>query len=159
MTYIWLGVAILAVIVEAITVQMVAIWFAPAALIAMVSNLLGAPVWLQVMIFVLISALCVAFLYKKLRKNIHDNCAKTNLDAIIGSTAIVENEIPPQGLGRVKVRGMSWQAYCEEGAKVGEHLIVTAIDGVTLKCVKSSNQTYASQGPVEATPEKHMMYK
>ena len=72
MTYIWLGVAILAVIVEAITVQMVAIWFAPAALIAMVSNLLGAPVWLQVMIFVLISALCVAFLYKKLRKNIHD---------------------------------------------------------------------------------------
>ena len=59
----------------------------------------------------------------------------------------------------MKVRGMSWQAYCEEGAKVGEHLTVTAIDGVTLKCVKSSNQTYASQGPVEATPEKHMMYK
>lgn len=70
MVYFWLIVAVLAVIAEALTVQMVAIWFAPAALVAMVSAIFGAPLMVQLVLFVAVAALCVAFLYKKLRKNI-----------------------------------------------------------------------------------------
>ena len=92
MVYIWLIVAVLAVVAEAVTVQMVAIWFAPAALIAMLGAIFGAPLALQIVLFVLVSALCVVFLYKKLRKNIAEDCGKTNLDALIGATAKVETE-------------------------------------------------------------------
>lgn len=134
MTYIWLIVAVLAIIAEAVTVQMVAIWFAPAALIAMLGAVFGAPLWLQITLFVLVSALCVVFLYKKLRKNIADDCEKTNLDALIGTLAKVETEIPPDGVGRVTVRGNSWQAACSGGAPVGAHVRVLSIDGVTLIC-------------------------
>lgn len=134
MTYIWLIVAVLAIIAEAVTVQMVAIWFAPAALIAMLGAVFGASLWLQITLFMLVSALCVVFLYKKLRKNIADDCEKTNLDALIGTLAKVETEIPPDGVGRVTVRGNSWQAACSGGAPVGAHVRVLSIDGVTLIC-------------------------
>ena len=134
MTYIWLIVAVLAIIAEAVTVQMVAIWFAPAALIAMLGAVFGASLWLQITLFVLVSALCVVFLYKKLRKNIADDCEKTNLDALIGTLAKVDTEIPPDGVGRVTVRGNSWQAACSGGAPVGAHVRVLSIDGVTLIC-------------------------
>ena len=73
MVYIWLIVAFLAVVAEAVTVQMVAIWFAPAALVAMLGAIFGAPLALQIVLFVLVSALCVVFLYKKLRKNIAED--------------------------------------------------------------------------------------
>ncbi len=134
MTYIWLIVAVLSIIAEAVTVQMVAIWFAPAALIAMLGAVFGASLWLQITLFMLVSALCVVFLYKKLRKNIADDCEKTNLDALIGTLAKVETEIPPDGVGRVTVRGNSWQAACSGGAPVGAHVRVLSIDGVTLIC-------------------------
>lgn len=134
MIYIWLVVAISAIIVEAATVQMVAIWFAPAALVAMVSAIFGVPLVVQIALFVAVAALCVAFLYKKLRKNIADDCGKTNLDAIIGMTAKVETEIPADGVGRVTVKGISWQAACPGGAPVGAHVRVLSIDGVTLIC-------------------------
>lgn len=134
MIYIWLVVAISAIVVEAATVQMVAIWFAPAALVAMVSAIFGAPLVVQIALFVAVAALCVAFLYKKLRKNIAEDCGKTNLDAIIGMTAKVETEIPADGVGRVAVKGISWQAACPGGAPKDAHVRILSIDGVTLNC-------------------------
>ena len=134
MTMIWLGVAVAALIVEAITAQLAAIWFVPSALIALVLDLVGAPLWLQITVFTVVSAFCVAVLYRKLRRNIAAKCEKTNLDALIGATAKVEEAIPGDGVGRVSVRGISWKATCTQYAAVGENVRILAIDGVTLHC-------------------------
>ncbi len=133
----WLIVAVLAVIAEACTAQLVAIWFAPAALVALVASWCGMPVVGQVILFVAVSALLIVFLYRKLRRNIADKCEKTNLDALVGAKAKVEEAIPADGYGRVKIRGVSWKAYCKEAADVGETLNVESIDGVTLICRKA----------------------
>lgn len=69
MVYVWLIVAVLAVIAEALTVQMVAIWFAPAALVAMVSAIFGAPLMVQLVLFVALRHFVWRFCTK--------NCAKT----------------------------------------------------------------------------------
>ncbi len=148
MTYIWLIVAVLAVIFEAVTVQMVAIWFAPAALVSMLAAALGAPLWLQIVLFICISALCVVFLYRKLRRNIDETCEKTNLDALIGLTVRVESDIPSDGCGRVLVKGISWKACCSGGAAQGETVRILRIDGVTLCCERippknAQTHTYA----------------
>ena len=134
MTYIWLGIIILAIIAEAATVQMVAIWFAPAALVSLISLYLGAPVWLQVALFLITAALCIAFLYRKLKKNISKGYTKTNIDAVIGSKAVAEVDIPGGGIGRVKVRGISWQACSEVDVQKGDTVKVLSVDGVTLIC-------------------------
>ncbi len=134
MNFIWLGIIILALIAEALTVQMVAIWFAPAALLALISNLLGAPLGVQISVFIAFAAFCVTVLYGKLRKNIKNTCEKTNIDAIIGAVAIVEEDIDNSGNGRVKIKGVSWKAQSDTPVSVGEKVKVISIDGVTLKC-------------------------
>lgn len=139
----WLIVAVLSVIFEAITVQMAAIWFAPAALIAMLCAIPGAPLWLQIVVFFVVAALCFCFLYRRLRKNIAEKCEKTNLDAIIGLSATVEKAIPHDGCGRVLVKGISWQAVCPGGAEIGEKVCIQSIDGVTLTCSRLTEQAHS----------------
>lgn len=137
MSYVWLGVMIFSLIAEALTVQMIAIWFAPAAFISLVAQLLGAPLWLQIVIFIAVAALCVATLYKKLRKNITEKSEKTNIDALIGEIGFVEEEISMYRNGRIKVKGMSWKAISNETIMEGEMVRVLEVNGVTVKCEKA----------------------
>ena len=137
MSYIWLGVMIFSLVAEALTVQMIAIWFAPAALVSLIAHLLGAPIWLQIVLFIAVAAICVAALYKKLRKNIGEKSEKTNIDALIGEIGFVEEAIPLYHNGRIKVRGMSWKAVSDEPLEIGDMVRVLAVNGVTVKCEKA----------------------
>ena len=134
MSWVWLGVIIFSLVVEALTVQMIAVWFAPAAAVSLVSSLFGAPLWLQIVLFIGVSALCVATLYKRLRDNILNKSEKTNLDALIGEIGFVEEEIPMYKPGRISVKGMSWKAVSDEAIGEGERVRITDINGVTAKC-------------------------
>ena len=144
MSYIWLGVIIFSLIIEALTVQMIAIWFAPAALVSMIVSLLGAPLWLQIILFIAVSALCVATLYKKLKDNIKNKSEKTNIDALIGEIGFVEEEIPMYKPGRVSVKGMSWKAVSDTPLIKGDMVRVLEVNGVTVKCEKASKQNAES---------------
>ena len=55
MTVVWLGATIVLLIVEGLAPGLVSIWFALGALAAMIAAMLGAPIWLQVLWFVLVS--------------------------------------------------------------------------------------------------------
>ena len=132
--YIWLIVAVFAVIAEAMTVQMIAIWFAPAALVALALSACGVSLTIQILTFIIVAAVCVATLYKKLRKSIKDKSEKTNLDAVVGAVAVVEEDIPALGHGRVKLKGISWQATSKTDITAGSRVKVLGIDGVTLSC-------------------------
>lgn len=134
MVYVWLAVTLLAVIAEAMTAQLVAVWFAPAALIALFLAVIGSPVWLQAAVFIAVSVVLILLLYRKLHDNIAKTSEKTNLDAIVGADVKVEEDIPADGFGRVNVKGVSWKAVCDRPAKAGEHVKVESIDGVTLVC-------------------------
>lgn len=133
--YVWLTVLIIAVAAEAATSALIAIWFAPPAVLCMILSLVGVPMAVQIPVFLLLSmALCLLF-YRKIKDNIAKKSEKTNIDALIGKTAVVEEDIMPLSVGRVKVGGMSWSAYCEgDGvfAKKGEYVKIQAINGVKL---------------------------
>lgn len=137
MSYIWLGIMILAIVAEALSVQMIAIWFAPAALVSLVADLLGSPLWLQIVLFIAVAAVCVATLYRKLKKNIKEKSEKTNIDALIGEIGFVEEQIPVYHHGRIKVKGMSWKAVSDEALEAGEMVRVLEVNGVTVKCEKA----------------------
>lgn len=133
--YTWLVVLIIAVAAEAATSALIAVWFAPSAVLCMILSLVGVPMAVQIPVFLLLSmALCLLF-YRRLKENIAKKSEKTNIDALIGKTAVVEEDIMPLSVGRVKVGGMSWSAYCEgDGvfAKKGEYVKIQAINGVKL---------------------------
>ena len=51
----WLGVLVICLIVEGAVPGLVSIWFAFGALVALLTSLLNAPLWLQVTVFLVVS--------------------------------------------------------------------------------------------------------
>ena len=137
--YIWLAIAIISLIAEFSTSGLTTIWFVPSALVSMVLAIFDLPITAQIAAFIVLSALFLIFFYKKLKENIENKSEKTNLDALIGKEALVEDSIPPRGIGRVKVGGISWSAYMKDpkdSIKKGEYVKIIAIDGVKLEVEK-----------------------
>ena len=137
--YAWLIIFVLAILTEASTNALIAIWFAPSALVCMLMSILNIGISIQISAFIIFSLALMLLFYKKLRDNIALKSEKTNLDALIGKTAIVEEDIEPFSVGRVKVGGISWSAYSEyenETLKKGDHVTIKEINGVKVLCEK-----------------------
>ncbi len=133
----WLLLAAILIVIEALTVNLVSIWFALGALSGMIAALLGANVLTQVIIAVVVSviALAVILIFKPFDKFKHKRVQATNSDRVIGQQAVVVGRIDPlEGGGLVRVMGQMWSAVsADDGAiETGEHVIVKGISGVKL---------------------------
>ena len=128
---IWLALLILFVIMEAVTVQLLSTWFAAGALTAMIVNLLGGAVWLQVVVFFTVSIVLLVLLWPMARKHIKAKVVATNADALVGRVCTVTEEIDPVEGGRVKVGDVTWSARSEQGKpiKAGAQVKVLKIQG------------------------------
>ena len=148
MSYIWLAVMIVALIFEAITVQMIALWFVVGAISGMISAYIGASIWVQIIVFLLTSSVSAVLFYKKLHNSIFKTYEKTNIDALIGKEAVAEEDISYLKPGRVKVNGMSWSAYIKKGdeeIKKNDTVRILSIDGVKLLCQKLDENAVTQQ--------------
>lgn len=136
MLYVWIGVLIAAVIIEAATSDFVAIWFFPAALVSLILSLFDVPVWLQILLFVLVGLALVIATRPLCRKFLKVKREKTNAESLIGKTCIVTEEIRNiDEVGEVKVGGLCWSARAEDEERViavGEHVEIVEIKGVKL---------------------------
>ena len=131
----WLVMLVAFVIIEALTAQLVTIWFAVGSLASLISQMLGAEVWLQWLIFVVVSAIVVALTRPLVKKYARPKIQPTNADRCIGQTAVVAEEIDNiAGKGAVRVGGVLWTARSEtdEIIRENEKVTVTKIDGVKL---------------------------
>lgn len=140
MPLVWLGVIILAVILEAITCALVSVWFIPAAVISLILSFFPIPLWVQITVFLACSALLIIFIKGIFKKTLGLSSVATNADAVIGEEAVVTEAIDNiKGYGQVKVKGQIWtaRAYDQEiKYEKGEILNVVAIEGVKLICKK-----------------------
>lgn len=131
--WIWLALAIMFLIVEGVTVSLVSIWFAAGAFAAVVVNLLGGALWLQILVFLAVSAVMLACLRPVFRRFIKPKMVATNADAVIGTTGYVTEDIDNLAAqGRVKLGGMYWTARSTEGLRIstGTQITVDKIEGV-----------------------------
>lgn len=134
---IWIVLAVVLAIVEAMTVGLFTIWFAAGALVASLLSYYGAPFWAQVLVFLLISLLLLYFTKPLALKKLKIGTQKTNTDAILGQVAMVTEEIPPFGTGQVKLSGLIWTAVTMAGSDqlpvpTGTRVKVKRIEGVKL---------------------------
>ena len=132
--YIWLGLMVVFLITEAVcAIHLVSIWFAAGALVAMIAAALGAKMWLQVTLFILVSGALLALLWPMVRKFLRPNLKKTNIDSIIGATGLVTVTIDNmEATGQVKLNGMEWTARSTSGKIIDPHteVKVDRIEGV-----------------------------
>ena len=136
MTAVWLVAMIVLLIVEGMAPGLVSIWFALGALAAMISAMLKAPLWLQVVWFVAVSALSLLLTRPLAKKYVNAHTTPTNADMAIGQDCVVTEEIDNiRGTGAVTVGGKIWTARMDsdgETAAVGEILKTLRIEGVKL---------------------------
>lgn len=131
--FVWLGLLILFSIGEALTVGLTSVWFAVGSLMALVCALLGGSLWLQLPLFVVTSALSMLAFRPLARRFINDRVEPTNVDRIIGTEALVTEEIHNlQGKGAVSIGGLTWSARGEKDDQipVGTLVRVRRIEGV-----------------------------
>ena len=136
MTAVWLVAMIVLLIVEGMAPGLVSIWFALGALAAMISAMLKAPLWLQVVWFVAVSALSLLLTRPLAKKYVNAHTTATNADMAIGRDCVVTEEIDNiRGTGAVTVGGKIWTARMaspDGKAAKGETLRVLRIEGVKL---------------------------
>lgn len=136
MTALWLGAMIVLLIVEALAPGLVSIWFALGALAAMISSMLGAPLWLQLVWFFLVSVVSLLLTRPLAKKYVNGRAVPTNADMAIGKDCVVTETIDNvRGTGAVSVGGKIWTARMaspEGRAEKGTVLRAVRIEGVKL---------------------------
>ena len=105
------------------------------ALVAMVSAIIGVPFWVQVLVWVLASLVCIFFLRPPLLRRMHGKEErKSNADALIGRQGTVIETIPAGGHGYVKIDGDEWRSVSANGTEIakGTTVTVTSRDSIIL---------------------------
>ena len=129
----WLALFILFMIGEGLTVGLTSIWFAAGALAALVCTLVGGPLWLQVTLFIVFSALCLLAVRPMVQKRFNSNVEATNRDRILGAEVMVTEDIHNlQARGAVSIGGLTWSARSEKDVPIpaGTLVRVLRIEGV-----------------------------
>ena len=130
---IWLVLMVIFLVAEALTVSMVSLWFAAGAVVALLLSLLHLQVWVQVVLFFVVSGVLLACLRPMVRRHVAPKIVPTNVDAIVGTRGIVTAEIDNVcAAGQIKVNGMEWSARSTTGEIIPEGTLIRVerIEGV-----------------------------
>ena len=134
-TIVWLGIFLVLLVLEIISLGLTTIWFAGGALAAFAAALLGANIIIQAVLFLVIS-LVLLFVTRPIAvKYFNNNLAKTNVENVIGKTAKVSRQIDNVNrLGEAVLEGETWMARSENNEIIAEGTLVTvvAVEGVKL---------------------------
>lgn len=115
MCFVWLGIFVIAIIVEFATTELVSFWFAGGALFALIASLIpGVPYWGEVIVFVASSTILLFSLRPITKKLLSKKEIKSNVDEMIGKKALVIKKIDELNRGEIKIYGVVWTAEASD---------------------------------------------
>ena len=129
----WLAAFIALAVGEATTVGLVCIWFAIGALAAFLAACAGVQLWVQLIVFAVVSVLALALIRPAAARFFHTKRSPTNADRVVDQTALVTETVDNEaGTGQVSVLGQVWTARSELGVVIpaGTQTKVRRIEGV-----------------------------
>lgn len=144
MTIFWLILMVVMALLEAITIQMVSIWFAAGALAACITSLLTDNILIQVGVFLAVTVLTLALTRPLVKKIKEKNTMATNADRYIGQNGIVLEEIDNEkAQGLVRVGSSKWTARSVDDSVIAKDskVKVLSIEGVKLIVELDNNST------------------
>lgn len=135
-TIFWLILLIVCIGIELATLGLTSIWFAGGSIPALIVAAIGAPLWIQILLFLAFSLGLLFFTRPIAVKYFNKDRIKTNAESLVGRTAIVISDINNlEGIGQVTVSGQEWSARSvADGITIPTGAVVTvrAINGVKL---------------------------
>ncbi len=132
---IWIAAVIMFIILEAATYQFVSIWFVFGSIAGLIACLCGAGFAVQMLVFIIVSAIMFIIFRPISMKLIKPKDFKTNADSLIGKNVLITQEVSNiKGTGQGKINGMVWtvRGGTDELIHVGETAKIKEIEGVKL---------------------------
>lgn len=130
---VWLCLLVLFAVAEGLTVGLTAIWFAIGAAVSLVAAMLDAPFWAQIVLFFVVSIVCMLLLRPMAKKGLQPKFQPTNADRVVGKEAVVTETVDNlRGQGLVSVGGNVWTARSENDLVLpeGSRVTILRIEGV-----------------------------
>ncbi len=131
----WIVIAVFTLVTEMISLGLTSIWFTVGALIAAVAAFMGAALWLQVLLFVVISTVMLVAMRPIAKKYLKVGSVKTNAESYIGRIEKVRTTIDNDaGTGMLKMGDVEWRAVSEDGSVIpeGAYVRIQKIEGTKL---------------------------
>lgn len=135
MTIFWLVMVAVMLVIEIFTLGLTTIWFSLGAVAAAVAAGVGAPLWVQILLFSVVSVVIMILVRPFAMKVMNRDRIKTNIEEVVGGQAEVIEAIDNQKeQGRVRFRGVEWMARSADGSAIAVGTVVTveAVSGVKL---------------------------
>ena len=135
MYMLWIILAIIFLAVEFGTVALISLWFVGGSVAALAVCLLGGPLWLQVLVFGLISLALLLLVRPFLKKYIDPKKVRTNVDAMRGRQAVLLETVDNlAATGSLELSGVVWTARSADGSVIPAGTVVTVqgVEGVKL---------------------------
>ena len=126
------------------TVNLTTIWFAVGSLAALILDLAGQSVALQVTVMIVVSVILLVLFVAVIRPRL--NLAKgsrtpTNADRLIGQEAIVIEPIDPiQGTGQIRAIGQTWSASSLDQQPIASDTRVRIIEIRGVKAIVAAKE-------------------
>ncbi|MCI8373151.1 MAG: NfeD family protein [Lachnospiraceae bacterium] len=141
----WLCAFVVFLLAEIASVALTSIWFSVGALAAFVVSLYCDILWVQILVFLLVSLVLVIVTRPVADKFLNRDRAKTNVDAIVGRQGIVTEDIDDlKATGEVSLAGQIWMARTGvEGRRIEKDakVVVREIRGVKLIVEEKKEET------------------
>ena len=140
---IWVGVMVIFGALEAITVGLTSIWFVVGGVGGLVVSMLNGPIWLQLLVFFVVSIGCMIAARPLVVKYINQATTATNADRVLGAVArvteAIDNTVP---VGAVYVDGKTWSARSVSGEPIAQGTMVRVkrMEGVRLFVEESKEE-------------------
>ncbi len=142
MPYIWLVVVIVMSVAEAVTAQMISIWFVLGAIAALIISIFTDSITIQILSFILVTFISLLVTKPLVRKAMMFKKEDTNVGRYIGKIAVVTDTIDNRfGTGQVKINGLIWTARSSDDSiiPIDSDVLVERIEGVKLIVTKLKN--------------------
>ena len=128
---IWIFIAVIFIILELITNTFFLVWFGVGALAASVLNYLGFDIYVQFIVFVIVSAVLILSTRRFADRITPDSSKKTTAERLIGNTAKVVRRID-ENTNVVNVSGEEWSAHTNDAVNVDDEVKVIGINSIIL---------------------------
>lgn len=136
----WLIIATVLIIFEILISSSSFFFFtclAAGSVFAAAASYLDISGWIEFVIFIVVSILSLYLIrpiFKKMMSK--SETVNSNIDALIGATAVVTEKVTPLKAGLVRVSGEIWRAEADIELETGAIVKIKNIDGTTLAVEK-----------------------
>ena len=131
----WVGLMVVFGVLELATVNLVSIWFVAGSLVAMIAALLGASIWVQIVLCLITAGILLAFLQPFVRKFVTPKKTATNADMVLGREAYLTEAVDNiRGTGSLKLDGKEWtvRSMDQTVLPAGTLVKIVKLEGVKL---------------------------